>query len=103
MNADQLINELESLGVKLEVAGDRLRFAPREVVPEGLVSEMISHKEELLSLIKTRQKKTHFKLRAPSLCVPVVMPCEVGCNRNIAFIRRAAAFTATAHTARFTR
>jgi hypothetical protein len=51
MTADQLINELENLGVKLEVAGDRLRFAPREAVPEGLVSEMISHKSELLSLL----------------------------------------------------
>lgn len=52
---EELITELNALGVQLAVHGDRLRYRPAEKVPVNLVARMRTHKAELLELVATRK------------------------------------------------
>ncbi len=46
MTATEIFEELERRGVELVVAGDRLRFRPREAVSPELLAALARHKAE---------------------------------------------------------
>ncbi|HVT16280.1 MAG TPA: hypothetical protein VHQ90_08915 [Thermoanaerobaculia bacterium] len=48
MHVEAILAELETRGVELRAAGDRLQFRPVEAVPPELVEEIRAHKAELL-------------------------------------------------------
>ncbi len=50
-----LLAELDALGVRIEAAGERLRYWPREKAPAPLVARLKSCKAELLALLATRK------------------------------------------------
>jgi TubC N-terminal docking domain len=52
-----LLEELNRLGVKLEVDGDRLRYAgPREAISPELIKRLKAHKTDLLALLQRGEK-----------------------------------------------
>lgn len=51
MNAQELLSELERLGVELEATGDGLRYRPRSAVSSELVVELKMHKRQVLALL----------------------------------------------------
>jgi hypothetical protein len=54
MNAQQLLAKIESRGVVLRLAGDRLQFQPRDAVDGELLEDLRAHKRELLDLLRSR-------------------------------------------------
>ncbi len=54
MNAADLYQTLKSTGVNLWVHGDKLRFAPQDLVTTNLLSEIKTFKLELITLISTK-------------------------------------------------
>lgn len=54
MNAEDLLDQVEALGVTVDLDGDLLRFRPGSVIPPGLVEELRVHKPELLELVSLR-------------------------------------------------
>ncbi len=54
MNAQELLAKVESRGVVLRAAGDRLRYQPREAVDRELLEDLRTHKRELLDLLRSR-------------------------------------------------
>ena len=58
MRAALLLSELSRRGVRLEAAGDRLRFdAPKGVLTPELRREMVEHKAELLELVERHGRR----------------------------------------------
>lgn len=52
MIVEELVAELEQLGIELEVVGDRLRYrAPRGVLTGELRARLVQHKAELLAFL----------------------------------------------------
>ena len=51
MTAAELIAELTRRGIRLETAGDRLRYSPRSALTPDLAAQMKAHKAELLVLL----------------------------------------------------
>jgi len=49
--AAELLRELQSRGVELAAAGDRLRFRPASAVPPDLRAVLAEHKRELLAAL----------------------------------------------------
>jgi hypothetical protein len=56
MTATRLMAEINSLGIRLEAKGDRLRFSPRSAVTPDLAERMKAHKAELLVVLRTTRK-----------------------------------------------
>ncbi len=54
MNAVEILSELQTRGVELQAAGDRLRYRPVELVASALLDELSEHKEEILELLGGR-------------------------------------------------
>lgn len=54
MNAEDLLAEVEELGVTVDVDGDLLRFRPGSVIPPRLVEALRVHKPELLEIVSLR-------------------------------------------------
>jgi hypothetical protein len=54
MNAEDLLAEVEALGVTVDLDGDVLRFRPGSAIPAGLVEELRAHKPELVELVSLR-------------------------------------------------
>ncbi len=54
MTPESILQRLQSQGVELQAAGDRLRFRPVEAVPPELFAELREHKAELLGLLGDR-------------------------------------------------
>ena len=52
MTTADLLVELEQRGVRIEAHGDRLRYAPRSAVTDGLLEQLKLHKAELLALLR---------------------------------------------------
>jgi hypothetical protein len=51
MTAGVLLDALRERGVVVEVAGDRLRYRPRDAVPPELRAQLVAHKPGLLALL----------------------------------------------------
>jgi len=49
MTATEILSELERRGVHLEVAGDKLRWRPKEAVTPDLVEALKQSKAEIIS------------------------------------------------------
>ena len=54
MNAEELLTEVEALGMTVHLDGEVLRFRPGSVVPPDLVEELRAHKPELVELVNLR-------------------------------------------------
>lgn len=54
MNAEELLAEVEALGVTVHREGDVLKLRPGSAVPPALVEELRAHKAELLELVDLR-------------------------------------------------
>ena len=51
MKAAAVLDDLQALGVTIEVQGDKLRFWPRSAVGPQVLEEMRLHKAELVALL----------------------------------------------------
>jgi hypothetical protein len=51
MSADELLLELDQRGIRLEAAGDRLRYHPRTALPPELLARLRTHKGDVLALL----------------------------------------------------
>jgi hypothetical protein len=49
----QLMAKLTKLGIRLEARGDKLGYSPRSVVTPDLVKQIVTHKGELLVILKS--------------------------------------------------
>jgi hypothetical protein len=58
VDADELIDELEAAGVRVEARGDRLRLLPASAVSEAIVDRVRPHKAGLLALLEARSRPT---------------------------------------------
>ena len=54
MNAEDLLAQVEALGVTVDLDGDVLRFRPGSALPAHLVEELRVHKPELVELVTLR-------------------------------------------------
>jgi hypothetical protein len=54
MSAEELLAEVDALGVTVRLDGDILRLRPGSAVPPGLVEALRAHKPELLELVLLR-------------------------------------------------
>lgn len=54
ITAEDLLAEVEALGVTVDLDGDVLTFRPGSVIPPHLVEELRVHKPELLELVSLR-------------------------------------------------
>lgn len=54
MGAPEVLHRLETLGITLEMAGDKLRFWPASRVPPDLVEELRKHKAAVLARLRHR-------------------------------------------------
>lgn len=52
MTATEILSELERRGVRLELAGDKLRYRPVAAVPTELLEAMRQRKAELLQVVR---------------------------------------------------
>jgi hypothetical protein len=52
MTAQAILSDLQALGVRLEVHGDRLRYHPRSLVGPDLLIRLREHKPELLAILQ---------------------------------------------------
>ena len=58
MTATQILSELARRGVHLEVAGDRLRFRPKEAVTPDLVELLKQRKGEIMAALQSGRPAT---------------------------------------------
>lgn len=49
MNAESILQKTHKLGIKLVLAGDRIRYAPKLKTPPDLVEELRRHKADIIS------------------------------------------------------
>jgi TubC N-terminal docking domain len=54
VNAEDILAEVEALGVTVHLDGDNLRLRPGSAVPPSLVEELRAHKPELVELVGLR-------------------------------------------------
>lgn len=55
-DASNLLADLAHLGVRIEVRGDRLRFAPSDRVGPALLDRLRRHKADLMKALAPRQR-----------------------------------------------
>ena len=53
MTANEILGELDRRGVRLEVAGDKLRVRPKEAVGTELIEALRERKPEILAILKS--------------------------------------------------
>ncbi len=58
VDADELLDELEAAGIRVEARGDRLRLLPASAVSEAIVDRVRPHKAGLLALLEARSWPT---------------------------------------------
>ncbi len=70
MTATEVLSDLERRGVRLEVTGDKLRWRPREAGGSEMLETLRERKEEILSVLQSRQRRTGYGLcPGPKFCV----------------------------------
>ena len=57
MSATDLLNDLARRNIRLEAAGNRLRFYPRSAVTAELAEQMKAQKAELIALLESKGKE----------------------------------------------
>ena len=62
MTATEILSELERRGVCLEVAGDKLRFRPKDAVPAEMVEALRERKPEILAVLQSKRPATGYGL-----------------------------------------
>ena len=60
MNATAILERLNSLGVSVLAADDRLRLEPGSMIPSELREELREHKQEILFLLKTKGRRLKY-------------------------------------------
>jgi hypothetical protein len=58
VDADELLDELEAAGIRVEARGDRLRLLPASAVSEAIVDRVRPHKAGLLALLAARSRSS---------------------------------------------
>ena len=58
MTATEILGELERRGVSLEMAGDKLRFRPKEALTPDLIEALRQRKDEILAALQAKQPAT---------------------------------------------
>lgn len=53
MSAAELLFDLDRLGVRLEAAGEQLRFHPRSALTPDLLARLKAHKADVLALLRS--------------------------------------------------
>ena len=68
MNATEILSELERRGVHLEVAGDKLRWRPKEAVTPELVEVLKQWKPEIIAALTSSKMTGLGKCPGPERC-----------------------------------
>lgn len=68
MTSHALLAELQRRGVRLAVAGDKLRYAPRSAVEPDLLPALREHKPRLLRMLAERSKAARIGENEPARC-----------------------------------
>jgi surfactin family lipopeptide synthetase A len=77
MMASGFLNTLQSLGVEVWAAGNRLRYrAPEGTITEALRNEMTRHKEEILTLLECLPASESLNLPAVGICRYPLSPAQ---------------------------
>jgi hypothetical protein len=74
MSADELLLELDQRGIRLEAAGDRLRYHPRAAVTPALLARLKILKRDVLALLE--------RPAAPAARLPPSASCRVAAERT---------------------
>lgn len=63
MNATEILEKLEAMGIEVTISvdGDKLRLNPGESIPTELLAEVKQHKAELIKILKLR----HYQPKYP--------------------------------------
>lgn len=56
MTAQKLLTDLQGLGVKLQIDGNRLRYAPRSALSRDLLERLKLHKAEVLVVLEAMSR-----------------------------------------------
>ena len=70
MQPTDVLIELSRRGVEIAVAGDHLRFRPREAVSDELRAEIVEHKAELLQILEDEEHEVRWRMDAMRGQVP---------------------------------
>ncbi|MGH9927629.1 MAG: hypothetical protein ACREA9_00225 [Pyrinomonadaceae bacterium] len=62
MTVAELLADLDERGVKLEAAGDMVRYHPKSAVTPDLLARMTAHKAELLTFLRDIAKKVRSQI-----------------------------------------
>jgi hypothetical protein len=97
MRAETLLHELESRGVELRPAGDRLQYRPPEAVTPELLRELKEHKGEVLEILWGRVGDSLGGVEGKSLTVQEVcaMPLSQFANAGLVLEVRSAVLKET--------
>jgi hypothetical protein len=74
MSADELLLELDQRGIRLEAAGDRLRYHPRTALPPELLARLKTLKGDVLALLG--------RSATPTARLPPLASCQVAAERT---------------------
>jgi hypothetical protein len=58
MTAEAILRRALELGIRLEVAGDRIRYAPKSIAPEDFVASLREHKPEILRYLSGNRQRS---------------------------------------------
>jgi hypothetical protein len=67
MNANEILQEIQSHNVTLKTEGETLAYKPRGALPESLIREMKANKEELIQFPLLQQQTLRVYSRILSL------------------------------------
>src|SRR5437667_87652 len=70
MQPTEVLLELSRRGVEIAVAGDHLRFRPKEAVSDELRAEIVEHKAELLQILEDEEHEVCWRMDAMRDQVP---------------------------------
>ena len=70
MDAAGVLHRLETLGINLEVNGDKLRFRPASKVPPDLLEQMRQNKPDIIRSLETSSDTPKYVLAYPDTSYP---------------------------------
>jgi hypothetical protein len=74
LEAERLLDELDGLGIVLELHGDGLRFRPRGALPDHLLKRLKSDKAAVCEALRTRGRSADQRGRLIVPTAPLVPP-----------------------------
>jgi hypothetical protein len=66
VSAAELLQELNQMGVRLEVVGERVRYWPKDALTPDLLDRLRSHKFELLAMLREQTDRPNVNLADPN-------------------------------------